>query len=101
MDFTEIKKFFDKEPRLWRITPDLIKKVTKDKFNMELDPNKTWEDNGMDDLDIIAVIMEIEKELSVYIPDELGEIIYNSTPNIIGEILMQNRNNKINDLGIE
>ena len=97
----DIKKFFDQQPGLWKIKPYHLSKVINDKLGIQLDFNKTWEDNGLDELDLIEMIMQLEKDLDIYIPDELADIISNNKPSIIYDLVVENRVDKINKLGIE
>lgn len=95
-----IKKFFDQQPDLWRIKPHHITKAVN-KLGIQLDFNKTWVENGLDDLDLVEMIMGLETDLDIYIPDELAEIIFNDKPSIIFDIIAENRVDKINKLEIE
>jgi acyl carrier protein len=97
-----------------------LEKVTfnhyKDFLGDDFDPNKTWIEMGFDDLDIVELIMHLEKKLDFEFPDYLvdkvfgidlsnnmidgsfnGETHHNTKPiNFIEHI----REQKLNDLGI-
>jgi len=97
-----------------------LEKVTfnhyKDFLGDDFDPNKTWIEMGFDDLDIVELIMHLEKKLDFEFPDNLvdkvfgidlsnnridgsfnGETHHNMKPiNFIEHI----REQKLNDLGI-
>ena len=59
---------------------------------------KTFYEMNLDDLDIIEVIMNIEKEYDCLIPDELGEYMFSMDP----QLLMRSytRNKRIEELGL-
>lgn len=59
---------------------------------------KKFAEMNVDDLDIIEVIMNIEKEYDCEIPDELGEYMFSMDP----QLLMRSyiRNKRIEELGI-
>ena len=59
---------------------------------------KTFYEMNLDDLDIIEVIMNIEKEYDCSIPDELGEYMLSVDP----QLLMRSytRNKRIEELGL-
>jgi acyl carrier protein len=97
----DIKRFFDKQPDLWKVKPHHLTKIVNDKLGINLDFNKTWLENGLDDLDMVELIMQLEKDLDINIPDELAEIIFNDKPSIIYDVVAENRVDKINKLGIE
>ena len=59
---------------------------------------KCFGDLGADDLDIIEVIMWLEKVMGCYIPDELGEVILKMNPNELIQSYV--RDKKIKELGI-
>jgi acyl carrier protein len=64
-----------------------------------LDMNKTWYDNGLDDLDCVEFIMYIEKRLDIVIPDDVAGAFtrYNEKPKVFRSYL---RNKKIEQLGL-
>jgi acyl carrier protein len=59
---------------------------------------KCFGDLGVDNLDIIELIMWLEKEMDCYIPDELGEVILKMNPNDLIQSYI--RNIKLKELGI-
>ena len=97
-----------------------LEKVTfnhyKDFLGDDFDPNKTWIEMGFDDLDIVELIMHLEKKLDFEFPDylvdevfnvgvmfrdpartQLGETHHNMKPIDFIEYI---REQKLNDLGI-
>ena len=80
-----------------------LEKVTfnhyKDFLGDDFDPNKTWIEMGFDDLDVIELIMHLEKKLDFELSDYLVDEVFGSNMkpiNIMGYI----REQKLNDLGI-
>ena len=59
---------------------------------------KTFNEMNVDDLDMIEVLMNIEKEYDCEIPDDLGEYMFSMDP----QLLMRSyiRNKRIEELGI-
>lgn len=91
-----------------------LEKVTfnhyKDFLGDDFDPNKTWVEMGFDDLDIVELIMHLEKKLDFEFPDylvdevfgletraQLGENCHNMKPI---DFIEHIREQKLNDLGI-
>jgi len=56
-----------------KLSVSLINKILLDKFGTELVMNKTFSQMGLDDLDEIELLMEIEKELNIAIDDSSWE----------------------------
>ena len=89
----------EEHPDLLKITTKLISDITEDKFDIKLDLNKTWTENGFDDLDLIEMIMEIEKHLNIHISDEIAMRLFGldvKPPVFIHYV----RDMKLKDLGI-
>jgi|LauGreDrversion4_2_1035121.scaffolds.fasta_scaffold26130_7 hypothetical protein len=59
---------------------------------------KTFEEIGADELDIIEVIMDLERIMDCVIEDDLGELIMIGNPNEY--ILSIRRQKKLDELGI-
>lgn len=47
-----------------------IKAIIKDKYDQEMNDNQTAKDLDLDSLDQVELVMEIEKEFNINIPDE-------------------------------
>jgi hypothetical protein len=76
---------------------DIIRENIDDEFQWDYNVKK-FEDMNLGDLDIIEIIMNIEKIYDCLINDELGDYMLNMNPQ---EIMLQYRRNKcIEELGI-
>lgn len=84
-------------PDIVKVTPQIMIEIAKEKFDIEIDFNKTWKDNGLDDLDAIEMIMELEKMLDIVIKDDVADAFVNGKP---PQFLQYNRNKKIEQLGL-
>ena len=77
-----------------------------EKFSIKLDEitadNVSWRSIGMDELDFIEMIMDIEKDFDIHIPDDLVDVIENTNfyefYNNIS--IARIRQDKLNKLGI-
>jgi acyl carrier protein len=77
-----------------------------EKFSIKLDEitadNVSWGSTGMDDLDFIEMIMDIEKDFDIQIPDDLVDAIENTNfyefYNNVS--IARIRQDKLNKLGI-
>ena len=67
-----------------------VKEVTGKNFN----PHKSMADQGIDDLDGIEILLTIESELDIFIPDELW------LDNEVMDFIAVQRDNKLKQLGI-
>lgn len=76
---------------------DIIREKIDEDFQWDHSAKKFIEMN-VDDLDLVEVIMNIEKEYDCSIPDELGEYMFSMDP----QLLMRSyiRNKRIEELGI-
>jgi acyl carrier protein len=94
-----IDDIIKKYPDLTKITEEVIIQVSQKKFGLILDFNKTFSENGFDDLDCIELIMEIEKILEISVSDEVIDILFNANikPPKLKEYF---RNKKLRDIGI-
>lgn len=80
---------------------DYLIKLSKDKFEINLDINKNFIDNDFDELDMAELIMEIEKQFDIYLDPTLEEILVDDKNFIIKDMFVSElRNSKLNDLGI-
>lgn len=84
-------------PDIVKVTPQIMIEIAKEKFDIEIDFNKTWQDNGLDDLDAIEMIMELEKKLDIVIKDDVADAFVNGRP---PQFLQHNRNKRIEELGL-
>ena len=84
-------------PDIVKVTPEILMELSMIKMNLSLDMNKTWNDNGFDDLDCVELIMELEKRLNIAISDDVVDAFIQGKP---PQFLQYNRNKKIEDLGL-
>jgi len=82
-------------PSLSQVTFNHIIDILGSDFN----PEKTWKEMGFDDLDIIEMIMMIEKQLDFIFPDTLYDYVFGQDMKPINfKVVVRNR--KLDDLGI-
>lgn len=93
------KEMIEKCPDIVKVTPEILMEVANEKIGYPLDMNKTWNDNGYDDLDCVELAMELEKRLDIVIPDEVVDAFIggNKKPMVFKSYL---RNKKIEELGL-
>lgn len=84
-------------PNIVKVTPEILMEIAKEKFNIEIDFNKDWQDNGFDDLDSVEVIMELEKRLNIVITDDVADAFISGKITIFTSYL---RNEKLEQLGL-
>ena len=100
-----IDEIIERCPDIIKITPTVMIKASKDnhfiqgKMNIDLDLNKTFGQNGFDELDCVEFLMELEKILDISIPDDICEHLF-STNNKPPQFIQYNRNKKIEQLGL-
>jgi acyl carrier protein len=76
---------------------DIVREHIDDLFEWDYCA-KTFYEMNLDDLDIVEVIMNIEKEYDCLIPDELGEYMFSMDPQLLMRYYI--RNKRIEELGI-
>ena len=86
-------------PDIVKVTPEIMNEIVYNITGDKLDMNKTWSDNGLDDLDCVEFIMHIEKRLNIFITDDVADAFtrYNEKPKVFRSYL---RNKKIEQLGL-
>ena len=66
-------------PQLSKIGFFEYSQIIHDRYNIEFDSNKTWEEMGLDELDTVELIIDLEKMFEELIPDmseeEAGQVI--------------------------
>jgi hypothetical protein len=94
-----LDKMAEDYPDLLKITIKLMSDITKDKIGCDLYLNKTWAENGFDDLESVKMILEIEKHLDIHISDEIAMELFglNVKPPVFIQYL---RDKKLKELGI-
>lgn len=66
-------EILDRFPQLYKITPQIFFETCKEVLDIEVDYNKSWQDQGIvDPLDIIQVIIKLEHRLKISINDDIG-----------------------------
>jgi len=95
----ELEQIINDNPQLNKISEKLINQISFEKYSINLDYNKTFGDNGFDDLDCIEMVMEIEKRLDILISDDIIGLLFDvdRKPPKFKEYW---RNKKLEDLGI-
>lgn len=58
-------------PDLLKITINDITHVTSGYFNTDIDFSISWGKNGFDELDCVELVMHLEKNLKIAIPDDV------------------------------
>jgi len=85
------------------IQPDFLIKLIKEMcYGNTFDLNsKNWSDLGLDDLDIVEMIMKMEMEYDITISDNMLENIeYNGFFDFYSNLTLVKRNNILEKLGI-
>lgn len=95
----ELEQIIIDNPQLNKITEQMMNEVTLDKLGVILDYNKSFYENGFDDLDCVEVVMELEKKLDIVVSDEILSILFN-TYNKPPRFQQYWRNKKLENLGI-
>ncbi len=71
-----IEVIISKCPGLSKVGFDTLRQLFKKQSIFLFDPNKTWKEMGFDDLDMIEIIMQLEKDLDFSFPDEIFEDVF-------------------------
>ena len=105
MNSEKLKQIIINHPYLMKITPTVLSKCFEitDMFGQvagkDLDYTKTYGEQGLDGLDLIEMIMYLEKELNIHIHDELTNTIFSSESYPINFTLWH-REERLGELGI-
>jgi acyl carrier protein len=105
MNSEKLKQIIINHPHLMKITPSVLSKVFKRIprqsviYQYDLDYTKTYSEQGLDDLDIIEMVMYIERELNISIHDELTDTIFSIDSYPINFTLWH-REERLGELGI-
>ena len=73
MNSEKLKQIISNHPYLMKMTPSTFSKVFKDYTGEYLDYTKTYGEQGLDYLDLVEMMMHLEKELNIHIQDELTD----------------------------
>ena len=99
MNSEQLKQIISNHPYLMKITPSTFSKVFKDYTGEYLDYTKTYGEQGLDDLDIIEMVMYLEKDLNIHIHDDIVDTLFSSESYPINMTLW-NREERLLELGI-
>ncbi len=99
MNSEQLKQIISKNPYLMKINPSTFSKLFKDYTGEDLDYTKTYGDHGLDELDIIEMIMHIEREFNISIHDDLTDTIFHMDSYPINFTLWY-REERLGELGI-
>lgn len=91
------EEMLQRVPDMIKVTPQIMNEVSIKIIGQPLNMNKTWSENGFDDLDGIEMIMELEKILDIAITDDVAESFTGGKPPQFIQIV---RNRKIEELGL-
>ena len=72
----DIEKITSVCPGLLKLGFDTLRNLLEKKSIKTFNPNKTWEEMGFDDLDMIEIIMQLEKDLDFSFPDQIFEDVF-------------------------
>ena len=99
MNWEQLKQIILKHPYLMKITPSVLSKCFNNLTGEDLDYSKTYGEQGLDDLDIIRMVMYIAVELNMYIHDDIVDTIFSSESYPINFTLLY-REERLLELGI-
>jgi len=99
MNSEKLKQIILKHPYLIKITPTILSKCFNNLTGEYLDYTKTWGEQGLGDLDIIEMVMNIEKDLNIHIHDDIVDTLFSSETYPINFTLW-NREERLLELGI-
>jgi acyl carrier protein len=102
MNSEKLKQIISNHPYLMKITPSTFSKVFKNvtaRFTEDLDYTKTYGEQGLDELDLVEMVMHLEKELNIHIQDELTDTIFSLDSYPINFTLWH-RDERLGELGI-
>jgi hypothetical protein len=99
MNWEQLKQIILKHPDLMKITPSDLSKAFNNLTGEDLDYSKTWGEQGLGDLDIIEMVMNIERELNIHIHDDIVDTLFNTETYPINMTLWH-REERLGELGI-
>lgn len=94
-----IEEMIQRVPALVMVTAHLMNSISERIIGLPLDFDKTWAENGYDELDGVDFIMQLEKELNISISDDVADAFIDSNKKPVN-ISAYNREKKLNSLGI-
>jgi len=113
MNSEKLKQIILKHPHVIKITPTVLSKCLHKTINnikaspyrisfiyqYDLDYSKTWGEQGLGDLDIIEMVMNIERELNIHIHDDIVDTLFSSESYPINMTFLY-REERLVELGI-
>lgn len=84
-------------PQLNKITHPILSNVVLDKLGVNINYNLKWAEMGADELDMIEIIIELEKICDISIPDDIYIFDIENSPI---DLLQNFRNEKLSKLGV-
>lgn len=91
------EEMIQKCPDIVKVTPQIINQAAIKHLGHVLDFNLTFAENGLNDLDVVEMIMEFEKILDIDITDDIVDAFIKGKPPVFTQWL---RNDKIEKLGL-
>jgi acyl carrier protein len=74
----------------------LLKEYVKKEINIDLVSDKSLCDQEVDELDLVEIVMQIERDFNIIVSDELIEKIHSESPNkIFIDLIREEKLNKI------
>ena len=99
MNWEQLKQIILKHPHLIKITPTVLSKSFNNLTGEDLDYTKTYGEQGLDDLDIIEMVMYLEKDLNIHIHDDIVDTLFSSESYPINMTFLY-REERLLELGI-
>jgi acyl carrier protein len=99
MNWEQLKQIILKHPHLIKITPSVLSKAFNNLTGEDLDYTKTYGEQGLDDLDIIEMVMYLEKDLNIHIHDDIVDTLFSSESYPINMTFLY-REERLVELGI-
>ena len=99
MNSEQLKQIIINHPDLIKITSSVLSNVFNNITGEYLDYTKTWGEQGLGDLDIIEMVMNIEKDLNIHIHDDIVDTLFNSETYPINMTFLY-REERLLELGI-
>ena len=99
MNSDQLKQIILNHPHLIKITPSVLSKAFNNLTGEDLDYSKTWGEQGLDDLDIIEMVMYLERDLNIHIHDDIVDTLFNTESYPINMTLLY-REERLLELGI-
>ncbi len=82
-----------------KITPSVLSKAFNNLTGEDLDYSKTWGEQGLGDLDLVEMVMYLERDLNIHIHDDIVDTIFNSESYPINMTFLY-REERLLELGI-